>query len=282
MTNNHIYPAPIQWEKIKLLFSKRRRDANKSDFGHVLVIGGDHGMGGAVRMAGEAALRVGAGLVSVATRAEHVCDMNTSRPEIMCHAIQNKQDLEPLLKKATVIVVGPGLGKSDWSRELFQAAIHAQKPKIVDADALNMLSESPFTQSDWILTPHPGEAGRLLSCSASEIQQNRLQATNQLLEKYGGVIVLKGADTLVQTDNMPPQICHAGNPGMATGGMGDVLSGVLGGLVAQGFSLWNAAVAGVMLHAKAADEAAKASGERGLIATDLMLYLHRLVNLEVS
>jgi len=271
-------PIVMDWQKMQSQWIRRKADAHKGDFGHVLVVGGDEGMGGAVRMAAEAALRVGCGLVSVATRFEHVIRINETRPEIMCHAITKIDDVNPLLAKAMVIVLGPGLGKSTWSRDLFHAAMVAHQPKIVDADALNILSEAPYRASHWILTPHAGEAARLLYCSVSEIQHNRLESIRQLLKKYGGVIVLKGAGTIVQTENQSPHLCPLGNPGMATAGMGDVLSGVIGGLVAQGFSLFHAATMGVMLHARAADLAATADGERGLIATDLMPYLRQLVN----
>lgn len=258
-------------------FTPRHRTAHKGDFGHVLIVGGDHGMGGAVRLCAEAALRVGAGLVSVATRAAHIA-LFATRPEVMCHAVQTADDLTPLIKKATVIVLGSGLGKSDWSHALFQAVLPAKQLKVMDADALNLLAKFPEKQSNWILTPHPGEAGRLLHCTAESVQSNRPSAAKKITEQYGGVVVLKGADTLVQTEHDAPVICEAGNPGMATAGMGDVLSGVLGGLLAQHFSLYEAAKTGVLLHAMAGDVAAREGGERGLLAMDVMPHLRRLVN----
>lgn len=259
-------------------FPKRHRNAHKGDFGHVLVIGGDSGMGGAIHMAAKAALRVGAGLVSVATHAAHVAMINAACPEIMCHAVETKADLLPLLQKATVVVLGPGLGQSAWSRELWNAVIEAKQPMVVDADALNLLCESPRKRDNWILTPHPGEAARLLKCTTKQVQSDRFLATKKLIAQFGGVVVLKGAGTLVQSDNDFPFVCAAGNPGMASGGMGDVLSGVIGGLLAQQFSLLSAAKTGVLLHATAADEAARAGGERGLLASDLMPYLRQWVN----
>lgn len=259
-------------------FSPRSRDAHKADFGHVLVIGGDAGMGGAVRLSAESALRVGAGLVSVATHPEHVTLVSGSCPEIMCHGVEKASELSALLDKASVVVLGPGLGKSKWSRQLFELALAADLPKVIDADALNLLSESPQTQHNWILTPHPGEAARLLQEDVEFVQVDRIESANALVNRFGGVVVLKGAGTIVQMENELPSICPYGNPGMATAGMGDVLSGVLGGLLAQHFSLLFAAKIGVLLHAVAGDEAAKIQGERGLIATDLMPHLHRLVN----
>ena len=258
-------------------FSKRARDAHKGNFGHVLVIGGDLGMPGAVRLAAEAALRVGAGLVSVATRCEHVNAVVNARPELMCHGIHKARELSLLLNKATVIAIGPGLGKSTWSRDLFQAAMTSSHPKIIDADALNLLTENATKSSRWILTPHLGEAARLLQCMLEEVQSNRGHAIAQLQQDYEGVVVLKGAGTLI-ADGKTIAECIAGNPGMASGGMGDVLTGVIAGLVAQGFSLENAAKTGVLLHAMAGDAAAATLGERGLLALDLMQHLHRLVN----
>lgn len=256
----------------------RHRDAHKGDFGHVLIIGGDYGMGGAVCMAAEAALRVGAGLVSVATRPEHVGVVSGSRPEIMCHQIEKIDALKPLIAAASVIVIGPGLGRGEWSAALLEAVLQSNKPKVLDADSLNLLANIPKHSDEWILTPHPGEAGRLLHITTEAVQKDRFVAAESLVKKFGGVCVLKGAGTIVQSENMLPCVCAAGNPGMATAGMGDVLSGVIGGLLAQGLALVDAAKQGVMLHALAADAAAELGGERGLLATDLMLHLRRLVN----
>lgn len=265
--------------EIKPLLPKRQRNTFKNDYGHVLVIGGDYGMGGAVRMAAEAAMRVGAGLVTVATRPEHVTIVSGSCPELMCHQIANAEDLEPLLARATVLVVGPGLGKSEWSRSLINKILAVNLPKIIDADGLNLLAEksSPI-QGHWILTPHPGEASRLLSCQITEVQADRFLIAKKLQQSYGGVIVLKGAGTIIASKDAYPAVCPAGNPGMASGGMGDVLSGILGGLLAQKLSLTAAAYAGVFIHSSAADLAAASGGERGLLATDLLPYLRYLVN----
>lgn len=268
----------ITEEEVRVALPKRARDASKSNFGHVLVIGGDYGMPGAVRMAAEAAARVGAGLTSVATHPEHVAVVAAQRPELMCHAIQNKAALLPLLKKATVIVLGPGLGQSEWSQQLFDLTLSAPQVKVLDADALNLLAKNLIKQNNWVLTPHPGEAARLLQSDVAHIQADRVAAVNALQKKYDGVIVLKGAGTLIKAVEGLPAVCSLGNPGMATGGMGDILSGVIGGLLAQGLSPLQAARVGVYVHAKAADLAASACGERGLLATDLLPYLQQLVN----
>lgn len=268
----------LAWSELKTQFHMREKSAYKGDFGHVLMVGGDHGMGGAVRLAGEAALRVGAGLVSVATRAEHRSLICASRPEIMCHAVKNAAELTVLMQKATVIVMGPGLGQSEWSRELFDFVLQTEKPLVVDADALNLLSEVPQKNPHWILTPHSGEAARLLHCNVTEVQSNRLASVKKLADQYDGVAVLKGAGTLIQFGDALPFRCDAGNPGMASGGMGDVLTGVISGLVAQHFSLFDAAKTGVLLHALAGDDAAKECGERGIVASDLFFYLRKWVN----
>ncbi len=265
--------------------SPRSRDANKGHFGHVLVVGGDYGMAGATAMAAEAAARMGAGLVSVATRPEHVTAIVSRRPEIMVHGVVSGQELEPLLKKPTVIVIGPGLGRSAWAEQLLQKVVQqtdvSGQPLLLDADALNILSEGrvvPKPQRDnWVLTPHPGEAARLLGCDNAELQADRFAAVKNLQQRYGGVVVLKGAGSLVAGDESLT-LCDLGNPGMASGGMGDVLSGVIGGLLAQGLSLAQAASLGVSLHARAADLSAANNGERGLLASDLFHPLRSLIN----
>jgi len=261
-----------------LMQSLKPRDQNshKGNFGHVLVIGGDDGFSGAPRLAAEAALRVGAGLVSVATRSYYADNLNINRPEIMSHAVGSSEDLSPLLAKATVIILGPGLGRSGWSVELWRAVINTSLPLVLDADGLNWLADDPRKSSHWILTPHPGEAARLLKKTSASIQKNRVEAVHELQNTYDGVIVLKGAGSLIATKK-GVSICRAGNPGMASGGMGDALSGVIGGLLAQGLKPDIAAKLGVVLHATAGDLAAR-DGERGLLASDLMPYLRQLVN----
>jgi NAD(P)H-hydrate epimerase len=255
----------------------RARCAHKGDHGHALIIGGDCGYSGAAKMAGEATLRVGAGLVSIATHPEHAALLNIGRPELMCHGVDNADKLSPLLDKANVVVVGPGLGQSKWAAELFIAAIKSAKLMIVDADGLSLLAHVPENHSNWILTPHPGEAARLLRCTVAEVQQDRYAAAAAIQAKYGGICILKGAGTLVAS-NDEIAASTTGNPGMASGGMGDVLAGMIGGLVAQGLSLKDAAQQGTYLHGMAADLAVENAGERGLLATDLMPYLRQLVN----
>lgn len=254
----------------------RPRSAHKGDFGHVLVIGGQPGMSGAPRLAAEAAARVGAGLVSVATHPVHAALLNVGRPELMCRGVLTPADLEPLLARAGVLAIGPGLGQDDWGRDLLVATLGTGQPCVLDADALNLLATAPARRTDWILTPHPGEAARLLDSTAAAVQADRPTAVRALQARYGGVIVLKGAGTLV-CDGRRTWLVATGNPGMASGGMGDVLTGVIAGLLAQGLAPARAAVAGTLLHGLAGDTAV-AAGERGLLAGDLFDALRQWVN----
>ena len=262
---------------ISRALAPRRRSAHKGDFGHLLLVGGGPGMAGAIRLTGEAALRAGAGRVSIATLPAHCAAIASGRPELMCHGVGNVPDLRRLLERATTLAIGPGLGTDTWARELFDAVLASGLPAVVDADALNLLAERRERRDNWILTPHPGEAGRLLGCPAREIQADRRRALDDLMRRYGGVIVLKGAGTLVSAAAGPPWLCTAGNPGMAAPGMGDVLTGVIGALLAQGCTFEDASVAGVEAHARAGDAAA-AQAPRGLIASDLLPALRAWVN----
>lgn len=257
---------------------KRNKEANKGNFGHVLVVGGDYGFEGSVRLTGEAALRSGAGLVTIATRPEHAYAIAGNCPELMCHGVLTAEDLEPLLHRASVVAIGPGLQKLEFGRHLWMRVLQSDLPLVVDADALNLLSENPSPRHNWVLTPHPGEAARLLETAADEIQKDRSKAIVELQKKYQGVIVLKGAGTLVLGEGKDQiYLCEAGNPGMAVGGMGDVLTGIIAALIAEGLSLLHAAKLAVIVHATAGDEAAKL-GEIGIKASDLFMYLPRILN----
>lgn len=255
---------------------RRPRSSHKGANGRVLLVGGGPGMPGAIRLAAEAALRVGAGLVRVATHPDNLVAVIAGRPELMCSAVDTPDALEPLLERADAVVLGPGLGRSDWARALWERTMRAGLPLVVDADGLNLLAERPERRGDWIVTPHPGEAGRLLGRSTVDVQTDRRRAVRELAHRLDAVAVLKGACTLVCADDRIA-VCDRGNPGMATGGTGDVLAGVLGGLAAQLKSLPVAARAGVLLHALAGDDAA-AGGERGMIAGDLLPGLRRWAN----
>lgn len=277
--HGEVVPAALRiadWE-VERLLPPRRRTAHKNEHGHLLCVGGDLGTAGAIRMAAEAALRCGAGLVSVATRAENAPVMAQARPELMCAGVEQQADLQPLFERATVTAVGPGLGQAEWGKALWQRVLESELPLVVDADALNLLAANPLKRDNWILTPHPGEAARLLNIRSAEVQADRPAAVKALQAKYGGTIVLKGAGSLVLAPGSSLHVCSDGNPGMAVGGMGDLLTGVVGALLAQGLSAVEAASAGVQLHARAGDAAA-AEGERGMLPSDLLPHLRRLAN----
>ena len=260
----------------------RPYDSNKGLYGHVLTIGGNTGMGGAIRLCAEAALRVGAGLVSVATRGEHISAINAARPELMAHAVVDAAALDALLQRASVIALGPGLGQGDWSHALWRAALAADKPMVLDADGLNLLARSATRLPQrTILTPHPGEAARLLDSDVASVQRDRFVAVRELARRYGAVTALKGAGTLIAHPQGDVAVCPWGNPGMASAGMGDVLTGTIAGLLAQGLNTWRAARLGVALHAQAGDAAAAQSGQAGLLASDLFPHLRILRNARV-
>lgn len=269
---------PITAQAVTNILEPREPSSHKGNFGHVLVVGGTPGMSGAPLIAALGAARSGAGLVSIATHPAHAAFLNLQQPELMTHAINTKKDLTSLLEKTTVCVLGCGLGQDKWAQELFTTALKAGLPTIIDADGLNILAgKKTSLPKHCILTPHPGEAARLLNTTTTEIQNDRQHAIKALWDKYKNVIVLKGFQSLVYNGKELRQ-CNAGNPGMASGGMGDLLSGIIAGLLAQKVDLFSAANAGVLIHASAGDIAAKEFGERGLLATDLLPIIQQLVN----
>lgn len=266
----------IDLAELPARIAPRRPDAHKGDFGHVLLIGGNHGMAGAVMLAAEAAARVGSGLVSVATVPQHAGVLSNACREVMVHGVEDPRELDRLAERATVIAIGPGLGMTRWAEDLFARVLELKLPMVLDADSLNLLAREPVKKQSWVLTPHPGEAARLCGTTVQQIQQQRLQQVQILQQKYGGVCVLKGSGTLVASDQQV-SVCTAGNPGMASGGMGDVLTGIVAGLLAQELGLYDAARLGVQLHARSADIAAQ-DGMRGLLASDLFGPLRKLLN----
>jgi len=258
---------------------RRPRASHKGDFGKVVIIGSGVGMPGAVRLSGEACLRVGAGLVTVAVAPENIAAIASGRPELICLGFENHAALEHALERADVVAIGPGLGRTEWAQTALSAALNCKKPLVVDADALNLIAERKEpAREDWILTPHPGEAGRLLGVGSDDIQQDRITALEKLVERYGGTIVLKGAGTLVGARGRTPGLCERGNPGMASPGTGDVLTGAIAGVLAQTADPWLATRAAVLIHAMAGDAVAR-GGERGLLASDVARELRTFVNL---
>lgn len=248
----------------------RARDAHKGRYGHVLVIGGDAGMGGAVLLAAESALRSGAGRVSVATHPAHAGGFILHRPELMVHAVEAGADLGRLLDRANVIAIGPGLGRGPWGQALLGQVLASGKAAVFDADALNLIAGTDLTlPADSILTPHPLEAARLLGTEVAAVEADRFAAVRALAARFQASVVLKGAGSLIADSDGQVWVCTAGNPGMATAGMGDLLTGLIAGLLAQGLAPAEAAAAGVWVHASAADRVAARRGERGLIASEL-------------
>ena len=260
----------------------RSRDAHKGRFGHVLVVGGDHGFAGAARLAGEAAGRAGAGLVSVATRPGHVAPLVASRPEMMVHGVESPDVLGPLLDRASVVAIGPGLGRGKWGTALLERVVATNRALVIDADAINLLALGTIswpcaTARSVVYTPHPGEAGRVLGEPAAALESDRFSAARALAAAHAGTWLLKGAGTIVTEPGTIPHVCEGGNPGMASGGMGDILTGIVAALLAQGCSAFDAAVTGACVHAAAGDVAAR-SGERGLLASDVITALRPLVD----
>ncbi|WP_191489798.1 NAD(P)H-hydrate dehydratase [Pseudomonas sp. FEN] len=254
----------------------RQLDAHKGQFGHVLLIGGDRGVGGAILLSAQMTLRGGAGLVSLATRPEHVAAALARLPEVMTLGIESANQLMTLLAQASVLVVGPGLGRSAWSRSLLSLAANAGLPQVWDADALNLLAAGHFAlPMGSVITPHPGEAARLLGISTADVQADRPAAARRLAQQYQAVCVLKGAGSLIAAPDGRVSICERGHPAMATAGLGDVLSGLLGALRAQGLPVYEAACLAVWLHASAGEQLGIIG--RGLAASDLIPVVRQLL-----
>lgn len=259
----------------------RKATAHKGDNGKLVVIGGGEGTGGAIRLAAESALRSGAGLVRVLTHKDNVVPLLSARPELMV-AEATEQRVSEALAWADILAIGPGMGQDAWGQQLLCWVKKSKKPALWDADALNLLAIDPDKRQNRIITPHPGEAARLLGISVAEVEQDRPQAARALVSRYGGVAVLKGAGTLIASAEGEMTLADVGNPGMASGGMGDVLSGIIAALAGQKLSLYDAACAGVVAHGAAADSIASQYGMRGMLATDLLPPLRRFVNPDMN
>lgn len=259
----------------------RRATAHKGDNGRLVVIGGDQGTAGAIRMTGEAALRAGAGLVRVLTHKENIAPLLSARPELMVHEL-TAESLNQSLEWADVVAIGPGLGQGSWGKKALQKVENFRGPMVWDADALNLLAINPDKRQNRIITPHPGEAARLLNTSVAQVESDRLLAAQALVKRYGGGVVLKGAGSIVADEQGLAGIIDAGNPGMASGGMGDVLTGIISALLAQKLPAWEALCAGCVAHGAAADDLARRFGQRGMLASDLFGALYRFVNPDVK
>ncbi|WP_288476196.1 bifunctional ADP-dependent NAD(P)H-hydrate dehydratase/NAD(P)H-hydrate epimerase [uncultured Pantoea sp.] len=259
----------------------RKPTSHKGSHGRLLVVGGDAGTAGAVRMTAEAALRSGSGLVRVLTHKDNIIPILTARPEIMVDELTDER-LTEALAWADVIAIGPGLGQREWGKRALKQVEGSEKPMLWDADALNLLAISAEKRQNRIITPHPGEAARLLNIETSEIESDRLHAAQTLAQRYGGVVVLKGAGTLIASEQGEMAFADVGNAGMASGGMGDLLSGIIASLVGQKLTLFEAACAGCVAHGAAADAVAVQRGTRGMLATDLLDLLWQFVNPEMN
>ena len=260
--------------------------SHKGNMGRLGVIGGQPGMIGATILAGNAAMRSGAGCVTIFSHESHIASVQQVNPVLMTQAINTKPALE-LSSGINALVLGPGLGSEaengqqpSWSKLVFDQVLNAvfarKLPLVVDADGLNILARCPQHYPHWVLTPHPKEAARLLQTSTARIEADRPAACRQIARRYGGVCVLKGKGSLIAKPAGAQFICIDGNWGMASAGSGDVLSGIIGAFLAAGLTPRKAATAAVYVHAKAGDIAALAYSKRAMIASDIVGALPRV------
>ncbi|OPA94667.1 NAD(P)H-hydrate dehydratase [Pseudomonas fluorescens] len=254
----------------------RSPSAHKGQFGHLLVVGGDHGFGGAALLSAESALRSGAGMVSLATRPENVPGALARLPEVMTVGVNSANQLMGLLEKISVIVIGPGLGEASWGKSLLSVAANARQPQVWDADALNQLATGSVSlPANCVITPHPGEAARLLGISTAEVQADRLKVARALSQAFNAVAILKGAGSLIASPDGRVSRCDQGHPAMATAGLGDVLAGLVGALLAQGMPAYEASCLAVWVHATAGER--QGTLGRGLAASDLIPAIRQLL-----
>jgi len=276
----------LEHEEIKKMLSMSRRpDTHKGDYGHLLVIAGSVGKTGAAAMACEAALRVGAGLVTLAIPKSLNTIMEVKLTEVMTEPLPEtpKQTLSlrafnPILRlceNKKAVIIGPGIGTFKETQTLILKLIKTLDiPIILDADGLTALATQPKTlpaaNRSLILTPHPGEMASLIRSTAKEVQEDRIGVTRNFSQSHHVYLVLKGYRTLVATPKGDIFINPTGNPGMASGGTGDVLTGMMGGLICQGFDILPSLQISVFLHGLAGDEMAREIGEKSLVATDII------------
>lgn len=263
----------------------RKADEHKGHGGRVVLIGGEHGMVGAIVLSAIASLYCGAGWVEIGFLDKAHPSLIPEHPELMLHEANSIE-----LTKATSIAIGPGLGKSSYAIEILRTVLLSSIPCVIDADALNLISEHPdllhllqTRSGSSVITPHPGEAAKLLNIDTVEVQNNRELALTKLIDLTKAIVVLKGAGTLIGGPEKTPEICLAGNSGMGSGGMGDTLTGILAALISQGqmhnLSPWDATRLGVELHAQAADNLVKDNtGPIGLTASEVALEVRKLLN----
>lgn len=275
----------IQDQDARSCLPRRARDAHKGLHGRVLIVGGNAGMSGAVVLTAAAALRSGAGTATIACHPQNHVVVADQLPEVMCTGVETFEQLDTLLASADVVALGPGLGRDDWAHDMFERVIDAALPTVIDADGLRCLAarQAEVRSGTWLLTPHVGEAAALLGSTSREVADDRAVAAVEIARRFGAVTVVKGANSVVATPDGAYRICAHGNPGMATAGSGDVLTGIAAGVWAQQAApaecAAEAAAAAVFVHATAGDRAA-ALGERGLLASDIIRELRRTVNFD--
>jgi ADP-dependent NAD(P)H-hydrate dehydratase / NAD(P)H-hydrate epimerase len=276
----------ITAREIAPLIGPRPPDSNKGSFGHVLVLGGSLGKSGSVAMAGMAALRVGAGLSTVATPKSVLATVAGFHPELMTEPLEEtdagsislkaKDHVAELAKNKTVIAIGPGISRHPETTELVRDLVKNQKqPIVLDADGLNAFegraNELNGKGRSLVITPHPGEMARLVSCTIAEVQRDRVNVARKFAREHELIVVLKGHRTLIAQPSGEVWVNTTGNPGMATGGTGDILTGMTAGLIAQNPGrVFDAVIAAVHLHGLAGDIACESTGEHSLVATDLI------------
>ncbi|MDC0610555.1 NAD(P)H-hydrate dehydratase [Vibrio sp.] len=272
---------PSAWvldnNSLKTELGKRAQSSHKGSHGKGVIIGGGAGMAGASVLASTAALKSGIGMIATISHPNNVMPIIVSQPEVMASGWNENDVIANRLDWCNVVAIGPGLGRDSQAQILYNRVSDTELPKVVDADGLYFLASQPTYDAQRVITPHPGEAAKLLGCSVADVERDRYQAVEDLQHKFGGVVVLKGAGTLI-CDGEQTFVCCAGNPGMATAGMGDVLTGVVTAFIAQGHNLLEATKLGVLAHSLAADQNAKTYGERGLVASDLFPHIRSLVN----
>jgi ADP-dependent NAD(P)H-hydrate dehydratase / NAD(P)H-hydrate epimerase len=275
----------LSWHQLEKKIIPRLKSSHKGDYGKLLIIGGNISMPGAVMLAGQAALRSGTGIVKILTHSENILAIQANHPELMVHGISgrnfDKVYLSSLLNWADAIAIGPGIGTDSWAAELLDRTLNylidePEKPLVLDADALNLLATNGnLKHTNSVITPHPGEAARLLDTAIEQIEFDRYASIKKIQQNYAATVVLKGAGSLI-ADQSGISVCPYGNAGMATAGMGDCLTGILSALLAQGYSNSLAAKIAVCLHARAADLAAE-KGETGMISSDILPFIRDLL-----
>jgi hydroxyethylthiazole kinase-like uncharacterized protein yjeF len=271
----------ITQKQVTAFLQPRQRDSHKGSFGTVLVIGGASGMVGAALLAGRAALKLGAGCVRVGLLADDAPAVDLVQPELMLHRAEDALRFS----KPSVLAVGCGMGTSITAQKLLLALLKLDAALVLDADALNLLARHSDLQDDLrarkaptVLTPHPGEAARLLGIGTTEVQAARSEAAQQLAKKLHCSVVLKGADSVCVTRDGKTYLNKTGNPGMSAPGMGDVLTGMIAALIAQGLDADQALLLAVHLHGAAGDALEEKGIAIGMTASEVMEWARWLVN----